>query len=154
MEFKHVETEEMPYLYVDGVSGRDPQAVSLAMGRAFRRLMDFFENRGIAPTGVPMSVYYNYDPNEMTFRAAIPVSATDATKADGDIKADITPATKALAFTHVGPYRDLGKCYESLMTYVEANKLEIAPPTWEAYVNDPADTPEDQLRTDIIASLK
>jgi effector-binding domain-containing protein len=58
-----------------------------------------------------------------------------------------------LTFTHLGPYAGLRDSYGAMMGYLEENKLEMRAPTWEVYVNDPKEVPEEELRTDVFVSL-
>jgi effector-binding domain-containing protein len=40
-----------------------------------------------------------------------------------------------------------------MMAYVQENGLSFAPPTWEVYLNDPSEVPEEQLLTEIYQAL-
>lgn len=149
MDIKTIHLEERPYLYIEASAPMDPTKVGEAMGAAYGRLSGFLAQHGIAPTGQPISVYYGYDPNTMTFRAGMPVSADDAGKAEGDIKADVLPSGEVFHFTHVGPYAKLRDTYQAVEDQVKATGKGLGTPTWEVYVDDPAETPEEKLRTDI-----
>ena len=153
MEFIALEVAETPYLYAEGTSAMDPNAVSAAMGEAFGKVMGFVTEQGIAPAGAPMAVYYGYDPGTLQFRAGLPVAAGDTDKAAGEIKAGVTPAGTVVSFTHVGPYRTLRDSYEKLMAHVEKEGLKLAAPTWEVYVDDPGEVDEAVLRTEVFSLL-
>ena len=153
MNFDMVQVEETPYLYEERTCGMDPQDISAAMGDVFHNVMAFMKAHGIAPAGQAMSVYYTYDPDKMTFRAGFSVLPEDLAKAEGTVKADVTPAGKVLSFVHTGPYSELRNSYGEMMTYAEQNGLKIRAPAWEVYVNDPATVPEEELRTDVFVSL-
>lgn len=151
--FELTDVEEMPYLYQERSCAMDPQQISAAMGEVFCSVMGFLQKHGIQPASPPLSVYYGYDPETLTFRAGFPVSKDDAAKAEGEIKAAATPAGKALTFTHVGPYAKLRESYGEAMKYIEDNNLKMSAPAWEIYIDDPGTTPEAQLRTNIFMSL-
>ncbi|MCG8445350.1 MAG: GyrI-like domain-containing protein [Hyphomicrobiales bacterium] len=153
MNFDMVQVEETPYLYEERTCGMDPKDISAAMGDVFHSVMAFMKAHGIAPAGQAMSVYYTYDPDKMTFRAGFSVLPEDLAKAEGTVKADVTPAGKVLSFVHTGPYSELRNSYGEMMTYAEQNGLKIRAPAWEVYVNDPATVPEEELRTDVFVSL-
>jgi effector-binding domain-containing protein len=123
------------------------------MGKAYGDVMAFIQANGLTLTGPALSVYYAYDPNTVTFRAGFFVSAEDAKKASGDIRADVTPAGRVVNFMHEGPYSKLGESYNQLMGWLEKEGLSLGAPTWEVYVNDPDSTPEEELRTDIYVTL-
>lgn len=148
-----VQVEETPYLYEERTCGMDPKDIGAAMGDVFHSVMAFMKAHGIAPAGQAMSVYYTYDSDKMTFRAGFSVLPEDLAKAEGTVKADVTPAGKVLSFVHTGPYSELRNSYGEMMTYAEQNGLKIRAPAWEVYVNDPATVPEEELRTDVFVSL-
>lgn len=152
LEFKMTDVEEMPYLYEERSCSMDPSDISAAMGETFHSVLDFMGGKQIAP-GAALSVYTTYDPEKMTFRAGFSVSPGDAAKAEGAVKADTTPAGRVLTFTHVGPYAELRNSYAEMMTYMDANGLTPAAPSWEIYVSDPATTPSDKLETRIFVSF-
>ncbi|OAO00022.1 hypothetical protein A8B75_19010 [Sphingomonadales bacterium EhC05] len=152
LEFKLTNVEEQPYLYEERSCSRDPSDISATMGGAFQNVMDFLSSRQISPIQV-LAVYYTYDPDRMSFRAGFTVSPDAVTKADGAVKAAVTPAGQVLTFTHVGPYSELRHSYGLMMEYIEKNGLKLGAPTWEIYVDDPQVTPPEQLKTEIFVSL-
>ncbi len=154
LEFKETEVDETPYLYEERNCSMDPSDISKTMGSAFQNVMSFMQANGIETTGKALSVYYTYDPMTITFRAGFSVSQEDATKARGAINADVTPAGRVLTFTHIGPYSALRQSYGEMMKYIEDNGRKLGAPTWEVYVNDPKQTPENELRTDVFVTLQ
>ena len=150
MDIRTVNLEAQPYLYIDGSAPMaDPAAISAAMGAAFGRLMGFFGENGITGVGAPMAVYVDYDPQTLHFRAGMAVAVDDAAKASGAIKADRLPAGEVFHFSHVGPYATLRDSYAAAEAQVKQTGKGLGAPTWEVYVNAPAETPEADLRTEI-----
>lgn len=131
----------------------DQPLISAAMDRAFAALFAFMKNHSVEPTGAPMAVYLDYDPEQMAFRAGISVSAKDAEKAEGDIKADVTPGGEVHTFTHVGPYATLREAYVAVEGELAKRGKGLGVPTWEVYLNDPATTPPEELRTEVFSVL-
>ena len=152
-EYKMVDVEKTPYLYQERTCSMDPQDISAAMGEVFQNVWAFIAEKKITPAGGPLSVYSTYDPQKMTFRSGFAVSADDAAKADGAVKAGTLPAGEVLHFTHVGPYAKLRDSYGEMMKYLEEKNLTVGAPTWEIYVDDPQTTPEEKLRTEIYVTL-
>lgn len=152
-EFTMSEVAPRPYLYVEGRTTMDPGSVSEAMGRAFETVIAFLDAHGISIDGPPLSVYYGYSPEEIVFRAGMYVEEEDAKAATGRVKAGLTPGGEVLHFTHVGHYATLRDDYALMMEHVAAHGLTLGAPTWEVYVDDPGDTPEDQLRTEVYVTL-
>ncbi|MEM9617439.1 MAG: GyrI-like domain-containing protein [Pseudomonadota bacterium] len=152
-EYKMVDVDETSYLFQERTCSMDPQDISATMGEVFQNVFAFVADRKIKSAHRPMSVYSTYDPQKMTFRAGFGVSADDASKADGDVKAATLPAGQVLHFTHVGPYAKLRDSYGEMMKYLEEKNLTVGAPTWEVYVDDPQTTPEEKLRTEVYVSL-
>jgi effector-binding domain-containing protein len=152
-DFNLIDVAERPYVYVERTCPMVPSSISAEMGKAYTDVMDFIQANGLTLTGPALSVYYSYDPEAVTFRAGFFVSAEDAKKASGDVKADFTPAGRVVNFTHSGPYSKLSESYGMLMGWLQHEGLTLGTPTWEVYVNDPDTTPEEELRTDIYVSV-
>ena len=153
--YQMVECEEQPYLYCERSCSMDPSDISKNMGLAFQAVGDLIASKGITSAGKPLSVYYGYDPEIMTFRAGFLVSGEDAEKAEGDVKAGVLPAGKVLNYVHEGPYAKLRVGYDEAMNYIVENGMIIGEPTWEIYLNEPDDVEtEDELKTDIYITVK
>ena len=152
-DYRMIEVEETSYLYNERSCSMDPSDISQNMGIAFQTVLDFIAKHGIAEVGKPLSVYYTHDEKTMTFQAGFIVSADDAAKAKGEVKAGVLPAGKVLNYIHRGPYAKLRVSYGEMMQYLEDNGLAVAAPTWEVYLNEPDTVPEDQLETDIYVTL-
>jgi effector-binding domain-containing protein len=152
-DYQVTEAAPRPYLYVERSCGMDPTEISAAMGDAFGAVMAAMQRDGIAPDGPPLSVYHDYDPERMTFRAGFFVAEGDAARAGDGVMSDRTPGGKALHFVHVGPYATLRDDYDDMMRWIEAQGLTLAAPTWEVYVDDPESVPEAELRTEVWTAL-
>jgi len=153
-DFKFVDVSETPYLFVTRTCSMEPGEIGQAMGEAFQQVWNFMQGEGIAPAGGALSVYYTYDPEKMTFRAGFTVGREDMAKAKGEVGADVTPAGEVLNFVHKGPYSTLRDDYGLMMEHIEKIGREIAAPTWEVYLNDPASVPEEELLTEVFSVLK
>lgn len=150
MEFTRKQLPEQHYLYVDRETAMDAQSIGAAMGSGFGEVFGFTQEKGITPLTMPSSIYLEMPSDgKMKFRAAVFVSADDAAKAEGNVKAGVMPAGEAVTGTHVGPYATLNQSHKALWDYVEKEGLGKAMPVWEIYVDDPQKTPEAELRTEI-----
>jgi len=47
----------------------------------------------------------------------------------------------------------LNKTHGALWAHMEAEKIDGAMPVWEVYIDDPGDTPEATLRTEIYRAI-
>ncbi len=144
---------EQHYIYVDRECGFDPKGIGDAMTSGFGEVFGFAQGKGIAPLAMPMSVYMEMPGDKLRFRAGVLVSADDAGKAEGAVKSAVMPAGDVLTATHVGPYASLNQSHKALWDYAESHGLPKAMPVWEIYVDDPTQTPEAELRTEIFRAL-
>ncbi|MCW2306275.1 GyrI-like domain-containing protein [Rhodobium gokarnense] len=153
MKFEMTEVSERPYLYVERTTGMDPDEIGAAMGAAFGEVAGFLQEHGIMATSAPLSAYYEYDPEKLTFRAGFPVAPADLERASGNVEAGTLPGGRVMTFTHVGPYSRLRDSYAALMAHMAENGLEFGGPAWEVYVDDPAKVPEEDLHTLVYVSI-
>ena len=149
-----VETHEQDYLYVTRKTSMKPEEIGKAMGEAFWEVWNFMQANSIPGAGTALAVYYDYSEDEMEFRAGFTIAAADAGKADGAVKADKTPATRAAHALHTGPYTGLQQTYSRIMGDMKWNGHHYGKPTWEIYLNDPDVVPEAELKTEIFIALE
>lgn len=132
-----------------------PGDIGRNMEIAFRTVGEHVGKESIASVSRALSVYYSHDPQTMTFRAGFLVSAEDARKAEGEVKADVLPAGEVFNFIHRGSYAKLRVSYGDMMEYPENNGMTVGAPTWEIYLNDPDSiASEDELETDIYVTVE
>ncbi|MEJ6397857.1 GyrI-like domain-containing protein [Yoonia sp. 208BN28-4] len=141
-----------PYLYVDKECPYGPE-IADAMGAGFGEVFGFVGQHGITPQSMPITVYMAMDPSMLRFRAGVMVSAEDAAKASGDVKADVLPEGDVMKTTHTGPYTSLNETHQALWSHMEAEGIPAAMPVWEVYINDPGETPEADLKTDVFRAI-
>tara|TARA_Y100000052_G_scaffold27599_1_gene37310 strand:+ start:7934 stop:8452 length:519 start_codon:yes stop_codon:yes gene_type:complete len=155
MQIERKTLPEQHYLYVEKeVSMMNAQAIGEAMGSAFMTVFGFTGPNGITPLSMPMSLYMEM-PNDglMRFRGGVFVSAEDAAKASGEVKAGVIPAGDVYAATHVGPYSNMNVSHNALWTHMDNEGVAKDMPVWEVYVDDPATVPEAECRTEIFRAV-
>ena len=150
-EFTLIDAEARPYLYEERTCPMDPKVISHTMGDAWGAVLAVMDAAGVAPAGMPLTVYETFDPDALTFRAGIPVDLAGLAAASGNVRAAHTPAGRVVTFTHVGPYETLSQSFQKMMAFLEAEGLRIGGPSWEVYVDDPDETPAEELRTEVFA---
>ena len=153
-DFTLIKAPQTTYLYVVRTCSMDPQDISKNMGSAFQQVWAFMQAKAIQPAGGALSVYYDYHPDKMTFRAGFTIAQQDAAKAEGEVKADTTPAGEVLYFRHKGSYGTLRDAYAQMMSHIADIGREISVPTWEVYLNSPDEVAEQDLLTDVYSMLK
>jgi effector-binding domain-containing protein len=60
-----------------------------------------------------------------------------------------SPAGRAVRVVHRGPYDRMGPTYEKLAAWIAAHAMVEGRVSWEQYISDPGETPEDELVTHI-----
>jgi len=152
LEIEQVETAAEPILYISTSSGASSSAIASALGTAYGEISRFMASKGLDHVGMPMSISHAWDEDSYQFDAAIPVDTTQLTPT-GNIRLGYTPSGVAIRAVHVGPYKTLDQTYDKLIAYMAVNRLEQSGVSWEHYVSDPGDTPEDRLVTHVYFML-
>ena len=152
MNFTRETLTAQHYLYVDRECPYGPE-IAEAMGSAFAEVFGFVGHSGITPLSMPISVYTGMDPKILRFRGGVIVSAEDAAKAAGAIKADVLPEGDVMHVIHEGPYDGMNLTHKALWDHMEAEGIPGTMPMWEIYANDPGETAPEDLRTEIYCTI-
>jgi hypothetical protein len=104
MDIQRKTLPDQHYLYVDREAGFTGNEIADAMGSGFGEVFGFIQQHGLECVSMPVSMYIEM-PNgpRMAFRCCMFVSADDAKKASGNVKADVIPAGDVVTALHVGP---------------------------------------------------
>ena len=86
--------------------------------------------------GKPMLLHHDteYHADDANFEAAIPVKKGETT---GDLCVRELPGGKCLSLMHLGPYEELSRSYEKLLTHAKSQGIEYSIPTREVYHKGP-----------------
>ena len=122
------------------------------MGQAYGAIAQYLGGLGERPAGPPFTAYYNMDMQDLDVEIGFPVSRKVA--GEGDILACELPAGKIATCIHVGPYSELTPAYTALSEWTEAQGYEATGVAYEFYLNDPTQTPPEELMTQIVFPLK
>ena len=106
--------------------------------RAYHTVMRVVQERGAAPTGPPVGIYYSMPTETVDVAAGFPVDH-EVPPADG-VTTDTLPGGRAVQVEHHGPYDSMVQTYTRLLEWVQAQGLSLGQVMWETYVTDP--TPE------------
>lgn len=122
------------------------------LGAAYGRIANYIAELGMVPVGVPFATYYNMNMQDIDVEVGFPVSE------DLPGKDQIQPCLwkKGLyaTTTFTGPYRDLGPAYKELNDFVTRSGHQTTGIVTEFYLNDPANTPQEDLKTEIEFQLQ
>jgi effector-binding domain-containing protein len=126
--------------------------LSEVMGASYGVIMQVMQFSGAQPAGPPFAMYHNMDMSNLDVEIGFPVA--EATQGSGRVKAGKLPGGRAAVTLHVGPYEKIGEAYNRLTAYVTKQGLNPESFCYEFYLNDPAETPPEQLKTEIYFPLK
>ena len=155
-ESMHVDIEELETTRVAAVRHVGPYH---RIAEAFGTLHGLAGPAGLyGPESAMVALYYD-DPEstpEAELRAdAGLVVAAEKTLPEG-LREVVIPAGRYALGVHVGPYAGLGGAWERMMgQWLPASGERLAPQatTFERYLNDPSQTPEAELRTQLAIAL-
>lgn len=151
MEFVRKSLPATHYIYVPRQCPA-PEIAS-AMGSGFGEVFGFVGEAGVMPLSMPMSLYPAMPAAEVSFHAAVMVSAEDAAKVTGNIMAAELPAGEVMMVTHVGPYDKMYEAHQALWAHMEAEGIPAAMPVFEVYIDDPGQVAPDALRTEVYRAI-
>lgn len=167
-----IPVEPVAVVMVSGETTHEPDDVTAAMATAYGRLEDYMAERNMARAGPPLAIAREWSNQRYVFDAALPYSGGGAAapseavetgdpgpgavespggnfRLADEVHAGVTHGGRAARIVHVGPYESLADSWNRLEAYIAARGLKSAGDPWEAFLSDPADTPEDELVTNI-----
>lgn len=128
------------------------QDLSQVMGEAYGSVAHYLGELGEYPAGPPFAAYYNMDMQDLDVEIGFPVARELASR--GNIQAGEIAGGKAATCLYTGPYEDIEQPYEALSQWIEENAYEPTGVAYEMYLNDPQETPPEELQTQIVFPLK
>mmetsp|Transcript_12853 Transcript_12853/g.40774 ORF Transcript_12853/g.40774 Transcript_12853/m.40774 type:complete len:153 (-) Transcript_12853:184-642(-) len=115
---------------------------------ALPKVMDWLEAKKIAPASMPMAMWCAMDMETGIADCHAGCFVEGPVEGEGEITPGQTAAGDALLVTHTGPHATVGQSW--MAVYKHAAELGRTPGAgWEIYIDDPRDTPESELRTQI-----
>jgi effector-binding domain-containing protein len=118
----------------------------------FREIVELLAAQSLKPVGAPFARYYNMDMNALDIEFGFPVSS--AANGGGRVVKSATPSGKAASCVYIGPYEEIEPAYDALMKWAADNGHILSGEAYEIYLNDPSNTPPDQLRTQVCLMLR
>lgn len=129
------------------------EEIKQVIGALFGEVMEYLAGNGIAPAGMPFTIYHEMDAERLVMECGMPVaSPVEGTER---VRSGELPAGKVATVTHMGPYEQLGQTWSALMKWMEDEGLQPACAPWEVYVTDPGEEPDpSKWRTDIFFPIR
>ena len=122
------------------------------LGKAYGAIGQYLGQLGEQPAGAPYAAYFNWDSKDFDVEIGFPVSGTFSEK--DDIKSSEIPGGKLARCLYTGPYNKIEPAYNALTAWVKENGYEATGVAYEFYLNDPGETPQEELMTQIVFPLK
>ena len=148
LEVDLVEVVPSDVLFVSGSARGGGDALSRALADAYREISLFMATHDIEMAAQPMTITRSWDAAEFRFEAAIPVSKRDL-PATGNVRWGKSPGGTAVRVVHHGAYEDMAASYEKLAAWMAAHGFREGRVSWEHYISDPGETPQQELITHI-----
>lgn len=122
------------------------------LGKAYLEILEYLDEIDELPADAPFVAYFNQDMQDLDIEVGFPVPRELPGK--GNIQSSKIPAGEQAVTMHKGAYSGCEGAYNALMTWISENGKIPVGSAYEFYLNDPRDTPEDELLTRIAMPLK
>ena len=122
------------------------------LGESYGKIAGYLAELGEVPAGAPFAAYYNMDLHDLDVEIGFPVAKAILGK--GEIQASQVPGGKLGYALHTGRYGDIAPAYDALAQFVKEQGYEPTGVSYEFYLNDPQETPQEKLLTQIVFPLK
>ena len=143
-----VELSAVPILVVSETSPPDTASISRAYTDGYAQLGKFMAKNKLHQSGAPLGIDGEMTSSAFSFQVGMPIDRADVTP-DGNVRVAQSYAGKALKTTHVGPYDTLAKTYGAFRAYMAAHGYIASGTSFSRYVDGPASTTPEKLRTEI-----
>ena len=128
------------------------QGLAQLLGRTYGAVAQYLGEMGEQPAGPPFVAYYNMDMQNLDVQVGF--ACAKKLPGKGEIQAGEIPGGQLASVLHTGPYDQCGLAYEALTQFVQESGRQATGVAYEFYLNDPQQTPPQQLQTLIMFPLK
>jgi effector-binding domain-containing protein len=142
--------------YITGSVPREPAVIADALAEAYGRVAVFVTANGLQLAGSPMAVTNYRDERGYGFDAAIPVDGSPSRGAGPEslVRMGESYGGRVVRAVHAGPYAQLPTTYAKVEAFIAAHRLERNGRSWDVFVTDPGNTPEEELETEVYYPVK
>lgn len=151
MEVKEISAQ--PFVGIK--ASTTPDNVGATLGEILPEVWNYVTEKGLTPSGPPITRYFTYTDTTVDLEAIAPVSAPVEVDGGGRIKSGELPGGRAATTVHVGPYETISDSYDALHEWIGEQGLEAIGACWEVYLTDPTEVSDpSQIRTEIFWPVK
>jgi DNA-binding transcriptional MerR regulator len=102
----------------------------------------------------PITLYHDNDFKESDVDVEVAFPLWHSVKVEGEFKMQELPGYEFVASVmHKGNYSDLGRAYNTIARWIDANAYHVIGPNREIYLNEPATTLSEDLMTEVQVPL-
>lgn len=154
-------THIKPQRYIGIANECSLEKVSNVMPEDFRKVYQFLQDNNLPIEVIPFAIYNRFDifNKHMKFISAVPIgneiSDNEISLPDSFITSEIEGGDM-LKVTHTGAYIHLGNAWSGAFSFARTKKIKTkkVPVGIEFYLNNPIDTPAEELITEVVLPLR
>ena len=120
------------------------------IGEMSAKLLTCLAEQGKSMAGAPYLAYINSNDDFSKFDIEWGFPVAEPIPVSGEIYMSKTCEGKAIIATHKGSYSGLNMTYSAIIDYAKENSLECTGVAYDYYLNNPDETPENELLTQVI----
>uniref|UniRef100_UPI003F778755 AraC effector-binding domain-containing protein n=1 Tax=Chlorobaculum tepidum (strain ATCC 49652 / DSM 12025 / NBRC 103806 / TLS) TaxID=194439 RepID=UPI003F778755 len=117
----------------------------------YHDILQLLAGQGKSPSGPPFARYFGMSAGTFEVEFGFPVEG--GVEGSGRVVTGLTPSGKAASSLYIGPYGEIEAVYDALMKWVDDNGFDLSGEAYEIYLDAPAETAPDQLRTRVSLML-
>lgn len=125
----------------------DITELKTVLATSYNKILRYLGENGEFPYGFPFIIYHNNDMDNLDIEVGFPVNAKFL--GDEDIHMSHTPGGHILSCVHVGSYDNIELTYKALTEALHKYDYHPTGSAYEIYLNDPSDTPANDLLTEV-----
>lgn len=142
---KRIEEERVAYIPYMGSYDKIPELIA--------EVAQWLVDKDFEMTGLIYGTYFNSPENvsedKLQYEIGFGFEGKITALREGKIGIKEIPEHTVLAAIHKGPYSEVGPVIHAVIDYAVKNNYDIVGPISEAYLNNPNDTPEEELLTEV-----
>ena len=142
---KRIKEEKVAYIPHMGSYDKIPELI----GEVAQWLIE----KDFKMTGLVYGTYFNtpeeVSEDKLQYEIGFGFEGKVTTMQEGKIGIKEIPEHTVLAAMHKGPYTEVGPVIHAVIDYAVENDYDIVGPISEAYLNDPLETPVEELLTEV-----
>lgn len=142
---KRIEEERVAYIPYMGSYDKIPELIA--------EVAQWLVDKDFEMTGLIYGTYFNSPENvsedKLQYEIGFGFEGKITALREGKIGIKEIPEHTVLAAIHKGPYNEVGPVIHAVIDYAVKNSYDIVGPISEAYLNNPNDTPGEELLTEV-----